>query len=70
MRRCGVSALGETWHKSTASNNNSACVEVCLADGQVQVRDTKALGRGPILGFDPAAWSAFVADARQGKFDL
>ena len=65
-----MSALDGTWRKSTASNNNGACVEVRLADGQVQVRDTKAQGRGPILGFDPAGWSAFVADARQGKFDL
>ena len=63
-------ALDGTWRKSTASNNDGACVEVRLAGGQVQVRDTKALGRGPILGFDPVEWSAFVAGVRDGEFDL
>ena len=65
-----MSALDGTWRKSTVSNNDGACVEVRLADGQVQVRDTKAQGRGPILGFDPAGWAAFVADAKAGRFDL
>ena len=65
-----MSALDEQWRKAKVSNNNGACVEVRLADAQVQVRDTKALGQGPILGFTPAEWTAFVEGVQAGEFDL
>lgn len=64
-------ALNGQWRKATASNNNGACVEVRLAgEDQVQVRDSKAEGCGPILGFASDAWTGFLAGIRAGEFDL
>ncbi|HEX5495575.1 MAG TPA: DUF397 domain-containing protein [Mycobacteriales bacterium] len=56
-----MSALNEQWRKATRSNQNGACVEVRLSAGQVQVRDSKHHGTGPILSFAPTAWTDFVA---------
>lgn len=52
------------WRKSTRSTGQGNCVEV--ADniaGTVLVRDSKD-HTGPVLSFEPAAWSAFVAMTR------
>lgn len=58
-----------TWHKSSHSSGNGACVEVAaLADGGRAVRDSKDPG-GPMLRFTAAEWTAFVAGARGGEFD-
>lgn len=64
-----MSALNGQWRKAMASNNNGACVEARFADEQVQVRDSKAEGRGPILGFAPDAWAGFLAGIRAGELD-
>lgn len=63
-------ALNGQWRKATASSTNGACVEARVCDDEVQVRDSKAEGRGPVLGFAPDAWAAFVADIHAGRFDL
>ncbi|MEU1663464.1 DUF397 domain-containing protein [Streptomyces sparsogenes] len=57
------------WVKSSYSAGNGACVEVAspVVD-EVAVRDSKD-PHGPILGFAPASWSAFVSDVRGGAFD-
>jgi hypothetical protein len=57
------------WHKSSRSSGNGNCVEVAILDDAVAVRDTKDRS-GPVLVFTPAEWSAFVAGAKGGEFDL
>ncbi len=57
------------WHKSSRSSGNGNCVEVAILDDSVAVRDTKDRS-GPVLVFTPAEWSAFVAGAKGGEFDL
>ncbi|MBV9013157.1 MAG: DUF397 domain-containing protein [Pseudonocardiales bacterium] len=58
-----------TWHKSSYSNGaGGACVEVADLDGDRAVRDSTN-PVGPALRFPAAAWSAFTAGVRAGKFD-
>ncbi|WP_326563479.1 DUF397 domain-containing protein [Micromonospora peucetia] len=55
-----VSTARVTWRKSTRSNGSGNCVE--MADnlgGKVRLRDSKDPS-GPILTFDPSAWSLFI----------
>jgi hypothetical protein len=54
------------WRKSTRSSSGN-CVEVADAGDVVLVRDSKNTGQ-PALGFDRAAWAAFVAGIRAGDF--
>ncbi|KND41013.1 DUF397 domain-containing protein [Streptomyces stelliscabiei] len=56
-----------TWRKSSYSGGNSAeCVEVSDGHpGLVPVRDSKNPAGG-VLVFGAAAWSHFVAAAREG----
>ena len=50
------------WRKSSYSGNNGGdCIEAGNGSGLVAVRDTKDGGNGPVLGFTPAAWTAFLA---------
>ncbi|MFI6332742.1 DUF397 domain-containing protein [Micromonospora chersina] len=58
---------GARWRKSTRSGGNGGnCVEVAdnLA-GVVAVRDSKDPA-GPVLTFDPAAWTRFVETTKRG----
>lgn len=60
-----------SWHKSSASADKDECVEVgAIPAGPdvVAVRDTKAQGTGPVLGFTAEAWIAFLADVGDGRF--
>lgn len=57
------------WIKSSLSLANSNCVEVSGLSGDViQVRDSK-MPTGPVLGFTPTEWDAFVGGVRNGEFD-
>jgi Domain of unknown function (DUF397) len=59
---------GATWHKSTYSGADNACVEHArLRDGRQAVRDTKDR-EGPALIFDTAAWGVFVQAVADGEF--
>lgn len=48
------------WHTSSYSTYNGNCVQVRLADGAVQVRDSKDPD-GPVLTFTRDEWTAFLA---------
>ncbi|WP_424891252.1 DUF397 domain-containing protein [Streptomyces sp. XH2] len=59
------------WVKSSYSNGDGGgCVEwapaLATAHGIVPVRDSKIPG-GPVLTFDPEAWSSFVTAVREGR---
>lgn len=57
------------WQKSTISGDGG-CVEVAYAGGMIGLRDSKDGGSGPVLVFNEREWSAFLAGARSGEFDL
>ncbi|WP_031072049.1 DUF397 domain-containing protein [Streptomyces sp. NRRL WC-3742] len=56
------------WHKSSYSGNEAECVETGLFPAgslrTVAVRDTKAGGTGPVLGFTAEDWTAFIAELK------
>lgn len=51
---------GLDWRKSSYSDNGADCVEVAFAGEGVAARDSKD-PQGPVLVFERARWSAFVA---------
>jgi Domain of unknown function (DUF397) len=54
-----------TWRTSSFSGSNGGnCLESASVSGAVLVRDTKNDGTGPVLRFTPAAWTAFVDQAK------
>lgn len=57
--------MNQDWRKSEHSAYNGNCAEVRIADGMVQVRDSKDPG-GPVLAFTPAEWARFLAGCRHG----
>ncbi len=59
-----------TWRKSTWSgDNHGSCVEVAfVGDTHVALRDSKDVGRGPILSFATGEWRAFIAGTVTGEF--
>jgi hypothetical protein len=68
-RNNSVGSAAPTWIKSSFSYGNGNCVEVAgLADDVIMVRDSKN-AKGPVLGFTPGKWDAFVGGVRKGEFD-
>lgn len=58
------------WRKSPWSQGGDNCVEVATSpDGHVGVRHSKHLDQPPMI-FDRGEWTAFLAGARDGFFDL
>lgn len=51
------------WRKASYSNGGGNCVEVAKAAETIGVRDSKD-PNGPVLAFDVADWSAFLATLR------
>jgi hypothetical protein len=62
-----VEVASGNWRKSTKSGSSQTCVEVSSAELVVGVRDTTLNGRGPMLEFSAASWSAFLADTKVGR---
>jgi hypothetical protein len=59
------------WHKSSWSSRNGSCVEVAeMKNNRVCLRDTKAVGAGPILVFTHAEWNLFLSSVKSGKLDF
>lgn len=56
------------WIKASASNELNQCVEQRIADGCVEVRDTKDRS-GPVLRFRPDEFAAWLDGAKRGEFD-
>ena len=57
---------GHMWRKSTFSASSN-CVEVCVRNDAVQVRNTR--DHSVVVNFTGAEWTAFVAGVRDGQFD-
>jgi hypothetical protein len=55
------------WRTSSRSGGEGNCVEVAGSADLIGVRDSKDR-TGPVLSFDAAAWTAFVAGARSARF--
>ncbi|KRV50029.1 toxin [Wenjunlia vitaminophila] len=57
------------WRKSSHSMNGGECVEFAVpGTSTVAVRDSKD-PQGPSLLFSSDAWTAFVTEVGQGRFD-
>jgi hypothetical protein len=57
------------WRKARRSQHNGGCVEVANLGDVVAVRDSKRPEAGAnVVGRN--AFSAFLADAKAGRFDL
>ena len=57
------------WTKSSASSGNGNCVEARVTVSGVNLRDSKDPD-GPVLSVPSEAWTAFLAGAKSGEFDL
>ncbi|MBD3010980.1 MULTISPECIES: DUF397 domain-containing protein [unclassified Streptomyces] len=56
------------WFKSSYSGGDQGeCLEVARGHADVPVRDSKNPD-GPVLMFEPSAWSAFVSAVKRGEF--
>lgn len=57
------------WRKSTASGSSGDCVEVAFTEGAVLVRNSQDPA-GLTLSFSRSEWTAFLAGAQRGEFNL
>jgi hypothetical protein len=58
-----------SFRKSTYSDGGQGCVEAATLNALRLVRDSKDPD-GPTLGFTPTAWTTFLDQVKQGRFDL
>jgi hypothetical protein len=69
MKQYSESDSSQNWIKSSYSMTNGNCIEVAgLSDELIGVRDSKNPA-GPVLGFRPAEWGAFVGHLRNDAFN-
>jgi Domain of unknown function (DUF397) len=64
-----IVGLSGRWRKSSLSERDGCLEARLLDDGGVGVRDSKDRN-GPILRFSPDEWQTFLAQLRNGAFDL
>ncbi|NEA26825.1 DUF397 domain-containing protein [Actinomadura bangladeshensis] len=57
------------WRKSSASGNDSACVEVAALDSSVLVRDSRDHSAG-VIALGRSQWNALMDAVRDGDLDL
>jgi hypothetical protein len=57
------------WRTSSYSTEQGHCVEVAADQALVLARDSKD-PEGPVLGFAPQVWRAFLGDVKSGQLDL
>lgn len=60
---------GAAFRKASGCADKS-CVEVAITGDTIGLRDSKDNGTGPVLAFTADEWSAFLAGAQQGEFNL
>ncbi len=58
-----------SWRKSTASQDNTGCVEIAVRPEHIYVRNSRHTD-GPVLAFLPHEWEAFVTGVHNGEFNL
>lgn len=56
--------MNSSWRKS--SHSASDCLEGRIHDGRVELRDSKAGDRSPVLAFTTAAWTNLLGAVRAG----
>jgi Domain of unknown function (DUF397) len=58
------------WRKARRSSHNGGCVEIAAnLPGMTAVRDSKRPEDGAHV-VDPAAFAAFLADVKNGRYDI
>jgi hypothetical protein len=48
------------WRVASYTGGQGNCVEVGTSAAVIAVRDTKDMGNGPVLCFDPPVWREFT----------
>jgi hypothetical protein len=61
--------ISAAWFKSSRSAaGDGNCVEVCLSDDRVGIRDSKSEPGGPVLAVSRASFGRFIEATKSGSF--